>query len=82
MSNDRVSASMQSYRYGNISRSTCRAGMHASSIGTGRMQGRATLKCFLEFAYTPPLARNSAWCSARVVKVRTSAVPVLSGVVS
>ena len=56
--------------------------MHASSIGTGRMQGRTTLKYFLAFADTPPLARNTAWCSARVVKVITSAVPVLSGVVS
>ena len=46
------------------------------------MQGRTTLNYFLEFADTPRLARNSAWCSTRVVKVRTSAVPVPSGVVS
>ena len=82
MSNDRVTASIQSQRYGNIHRSRCRAGMHASSIGTVRMQGRTTLKYFLAFADMLPLARNSAWCSARVVKVRTSAVPVFSGVVS
>ena len=82
MSNDRVSASIQSYRYGNIPRSRCRAGMRASSIGTGRMHGRTTLNYFLEFADTPRLARSSAWCSTRVVKVRTSAVPVPSGVVS
>ena len=44
--------------------------------------GRTTLNYFLEFADTPRLARNSAWCSTRVVKVRTSAVPVPSGVVS
>ena len=47
-----------------------------------KIAGRTTLKYFLAFADTPRLAMNSAWYSARVIKVRTSAVPVLSGVVS
>ena len=58
------------------SRNACVLNRHRKNAG------RTTLKYFLAFADMPPLVRNSAWCSARVVKVHTSAVLVPSGVVS